>query len=106
MSKRQYSLTVSEDLLNVFDRNLETEQVKGLAIEEDSPTVIRKMGAAGLRDYTIRDYELPIGHFMSMTGAKFLQEFNVEYIYLWLSSMSVSNQTKLTRSKCFCDVFR
>jgi len=100
MSTRRESLRVSEDLSNVFDRKLERKQLKGLSIERALSTVIRQMRATGLRDCTISDYELHIGHFMSVKGAQFLQELTVEHIYLWLSSMNVSNQTKLTRLKC------
>ncbi|MDA1808898.1 site-specific integrase [Bacillus sp. HSTU-bmb18] len=100
MSKRRDSLTVSEDLSNIFDRKLERKQVKGLTIKKALSTVIRQMRATGLRDRTISDYELHISHFMSVTGAEFLQELTVDHIYLWLSSMNVSNQTKLTRLKC------
>ncbi|MCD2337376.1 tyrosine-type recombinase/integrase [Bacillus cereus] len=108
MSKRRESLMVSEDLSNIFDRKLERKHLKSLAvdnamyltIEKALSTVIRQMRATGLRDRTISDYELHIGHFMRVTGAQFLQELTVEHIYLWLSSMNVSNQTKLTRLKC------
>ena len=48
MSKRRDSLTVSEDLTNIFDRKLERKQLKGLSIEKALSTVIRQMRATGL----------------------------------------------------------
>ncbi|MGM2820531.1 hypothetical protein [Bacillus cereus group sp. Bce001] len=108
MSKRRDSLTVSEDLSTIFDGKLERRTLNSIAtgntmrltIEKALSTVIRQMRAIGLREGTISDYELHIGHFVSVTGAEFLRELTVEHIYLWLSSMNVSNQIKLTRLKC------
>lgn len=62
MSKRRDSLTISEDLTNIFDRKPERKHLKGLSIEKALSTVIRQMRATGLRVRTISDYELHVGH--------------------------------------------
>ncbi|EOW9529815.1 tyrosine-type recombinase/integrase [Bacillus cytotoxicus] len=100
MSKRKDSLTVNVDLSDVFNRKLKKERVRGFAIDKALVTVIRQMKATGLRERTICDYELHVNHFIEVTGVQFIEELNVDHIYLWLSSMNVSNQTKLTRLKC------
>ena len=41
-----------------------------------------------------------MNHFNKFAGVKVIEELTADHIYLWLSSMNVSNQTKLTRLKC------
>lgn len=38
--------------------------------------------------------------FRKITNVEYLEEITTDTIYLWLDSMQVSNQTKLTRLKC------
>lgn len=99
MSKRKDSLTVNVDLSDVFNRKSKKERVRGFVIDKALVTVICQMKATGLRERTICDYELHVNHFIEVTGVQFIEELNVDHIYLWLSSMEVSNQTKLTRLK-------
>lgn len=58
------------------------------------------MKATGLRERTINDHYLHVKHFMKITDTQYLEELKVNHIYEWLSSMNVSNQTKLTCLKC------
>lgn len=102
MSKKRASLTVSEDLTNVFTNELEQKQapIDGFPIETALRTVIRQMEISGLRPRTISDYERHVTHFVKITETQVVEELTVDHIYTWLASMKVSNQTKLTRLKC------
>lgn len=100
MSKRKASLTVKADLSDIFIEKQVRNIAKGYPIEKALGTVIRQMKASGLRERTIDDYELHVNHFVEITGAKVIKELTADHIYEWLSSMNVSNQTKLTRLKC------
>lgn len=100
MSKRKASLTINADLSGIFSEKPKEEPKRGFTVEKALAAVVRQMKATGLRERTISDYELHVSHFIEVTGAQFLEELNVDHIYLWLSSMNVSNQTKLTRLKC------
>lgn len=46
-----------------------------------------------------------MNHFNKFAGVKVIEELTADHIYLWLSSMNVSNQTKLTRLKCLKTFF-
>ncbi|MGH1158390.1 site-specific integrase [Bacillus mycoides] len=110
MSKRRDSLTIGEDLSNVFNDRLKSDPRKketaegrytfNLTIDKALEIVVRQMKATGLRERTINDYYLHVSHFTKITDTQYLEGLNVNHIYEWLSSMSVSNQTKLTRLKC------
>lgn len=110
MSKRRDSLMISEDLSNVFSDRLKSDPRKketaegrytfNLTIDKALEIVVRQMKATGLRERTINDYYLHVNHFTKITDTQYLEELNVNHIYEWLSSMNVSNQTKLTRLKC------
>ncbi len=106
MSKKRSSLIVTEDLSNIFADDFEDKQAKVIAPKDGLPiatalkTVIRQMEVSGLRPRTIADYERHVMHFVEITGAQVIEELTVDHIYTWLSSMRVSNQTKLTRLKC------
>lgn len=100
MSKRKASLTVSTNLSDIFNDKSEYKLVKGYPIVNALETVIRQMKASGLRERTINDYELHVNHFIDVTGIKVIEDIGADHLYLWLSSMNVSNQTKLTRLKC------
>ncbi|MEI5905612.1 site-specific integrase [Bacillus spongiae] len=100
MTKRKASLVVNTDLSNVFNEKPIRKKVNGFPIEKALSTVLRQMKAAGLRDRTIMDYKLHVNHFVKVTEVEVIEELNADHIYEWLSSMEVSNQTKLTRLKC------
>lgn len=110
MSKRRDSLMISEDLSNIFSDRLKSDPRKketaesrytfNLTIDKALDIVVRQMKATGLRERTINDYYLHVNHFTKITDTQYLEELNVNHIYEWLSSMNVSNQTKLTRLKC------
>lgn len=69
---------------------------------KDALTVIsRQMKISGNRSRTINDYVLHVEHFQTVTNVVHVSDITVESIYQWLDSMNVSNQTKLTRLKCF-----
>lgn len=103
MPKKSPAYSVAEDLSDLF---LETPSPKTMS-DAHSPTILssldkitRQMKAAGLRDRTISDYNIHVSHFVKITGLNTIDEIKVDHIYEWLSSMNVSNQTKLTRLKC------
>lgn len=111
MSKKRESLIVAEDFSDLFavtpsreqnegKVNQAEETVEGLSIADALKSVTRQMEVSGMRERTISDYNRHVLHFVKVTGAQTLEELTVEHIYEWLASMSVSNQTKLTRLKC------
>lgn len=105
MSKRKRSLQVTTDLSDLFNGQQENpnpprQAPEGYSIHNALDTVLRQMKAVGLRPRTIDDYEMHVSHFAKVTGVKTIEEINASHIYEWLSSMDVSNQTKLTRLKC------
>lgn len=62
-------------------------------------TIINQMQASGYRPRTMQDYDRLLNNFAKSIGIVYLEEVTVESIYLWLDSMQVGNQTKLTRLK-------
>lgn len=101
MTKRKASLTVNADLGNLF--NFDTVPIQesdGITVEQALNTIIRQMESTGRRSRTISDYTIHINHFAKITGVRCVEDITVDHIYGWLSSMAVSNQTKLTRLKC------
>ncbi|WP_079516581.1 tyrosine-type recombinase/integrase [Rossellomorea marisflavi] len=107
MVKRKASLHVKTDLSNIFNNDTSpvftspvtagpSVRTLGKALE----TVLSQMEAQGMRPRTIDDYNMHVCHFMKIVGDKELDTVTVDDIYEWLSSMDVSNQTKLTRLKC------
>lgn len=109
MTKKKSALQVKTDLSNL------TSKFKGGGVRDTSPvssgpnvrtigialtSILTQMEAQGMRSRTIEDYERHVTHFIKIVGDKELDTVQVEDIYEWLSSMNVSNQTKLTRLKC------
>jgi integrase/recombinase XerD len=103
MTKKKRSLNVQADLSEIFV-NEQTKHKRiysdGFTVDKALSAVIRQMKAAGLRERTISDYEIYVNDFVEKTGVRVLNEITVDDVYAWLSSMNVSNQTKLTRLKC------
>ncbi|SCN08900.1 Uncharacterized protein BCINRASA_05079 [Bacillus wiedmannii] len=85
MSKRRDSLTISEDLSNIFSDRLKSDQRKketaenrytfNLTIDKALDIVVRQMKATGLRERTINDY------YLHVTDTQYLEELNVNHIY-------------------------
>ncbi|GGJ49702.1 tyrosine-type recombinase/integrase [Virgibacillus salexigens] len=106
MTKRKASLHLQTDLSEFVRSSFESQTngnkvVVGYPIEKALTAVVRQMKASGLRKRTINDYMLHVNHFAEVTKVKYIEEVTADYIYEWLSSMNVNNQTKLTRLKCF-----
>jgi hypothetical protein len=78
-------------------------------VESALRIILQQMLTSGYRPRTMKDYETIVHGFLKCTNIEYLDEINIEIIYVWLDSMKVSNQTKLTRlkalksflSKCF-----
>lgn len=103
MTKKKSAYKVDVDLSDVFaverDSKRPTER-KGMTIAQALDVVVKQMQAAGLRERTISDYIIHVSHFGQVTGELTLNELKVDHIYAWLSTMNVSNSTKLIRLKC------
>lgn len=109
MTKKKKSLTIDADLSGLFSQPKATKATptqpserieRGMTIVQALNTIIRQMEVSGHRARTISDYRLHVNHFVEVTGVNYLNEITANHIYTWLHSMSVSNQTKLTRLKC------
>jgi len=61
--------------------------------------ICKQMNASGYRERTIKDYETILGNFRKSMQITFISDVTVDVIYMWLDSMNVTNQTKLTRLK-------
>ncbi|RVT62771.1 tyrosine-type recombinase/integrase [Niallia taxi] len=103
MVKKKASLNVETDLSGLFSemKSRNNIPIDGLLIDKALAVILRQMKAVGLRQRTLSDYELHVNHFCKITNARYIEEINTERIFEWLSSMNVSNQTKLIRLKCF-----
>lgn len=103
MTKKKSAYKVDVDLSDVFaverDSKRPTER-KGMTLAQALDVVVKQMQAAGLRERTISDYITYVSHFGQVTGELTLNELKVDHIYAWLSTMNVSNSTKLIRLKC------
>ncbi|MCK1997950.1 site-specific integrase [Psychrobacillus psychrodurans] len=104
MTSKKPIYTVSEDLSDIFKESQLDKKTKapveGFPIVSALKTVVRQMEISGNRPRTISDYERYVNHFSEITGVQVLEQLTVQNIYIWLDSMKVSNQTKLTRLKC------
>lgn len=103
MVRKKLSLSVKTDLSEIFSEKKPRKKVviDGLPIEKALAIVLRQMKAVGLRERTMSDYELHVNHYCKITNVNYIEEITAESIFEWLSSMNVSNQTKLIRLKCF-----
>lgn len=111
MSKRKSLMDIEVDvrgLLNGSSKEIPNVDLVSNEPKTDSMTVekalniiTRQMEVSGNRSRTISDYQLHVNHFQSITNAVYVTDISIDSIYKWLESMNVSNQTKLTRLKCF-----
>ncbi|OAH56168.1 MULTISPECIES: site-specific integrase [Bacillaceae] len=111
MTKKKGILDVNVDVRKIWTetaKNTPKKDSKQSGVLSDSMTVkaaieviIRQMKISGNRARTISDYVLHVEHFQTVTKVENVSDITVESIYQWLDSMKVSNQTKLTRLKCF-----
>lgn len=102
MPKRSGVFDVQVDV-NEFVTVSRLEQAtssKSITLEKALVIITRQMQVSGFRERTIKDYQLHWNHFEKVTGVTYLTEITADTIYIWLGSMAVSNQTKLTRLKC------
>ncbi|WP_046178624.1 tyrosine-type recombinase/integrase [Domibacillus tundrae] len=111
MTKKKGIFDVKVDVRKLFDEEpqrglgIDSKQQKvqqgSKSIKDALATISSQMKVSGNRSRTISDYILHVEHFQSITETKYIADITVETVYEWLDSMKVSNQTKLTRLKCF-----
>ncbi len=87
-----------EDAVRIVNNR---ESVTRLTIEQALQIVTRQMEIAGLRKITINDYRRIVEGYQKVTGIQNISAIDEWSIYDWLDSMKVSQQTKLTKQKCF-----
>ncbi|RLQ91948.1 site-specific integrase [Planomicrobium sp. Y74] len=101
MSKRSGVFDVQEDVSKLVRGEEQKRPESGaMTVEKALRVITKQMQVSGFRERTINDYQLHWNHFAKITGVTFLTEITPNSIYSWLNSMTVSNQTKLTRLKC------
>ncbi|MGI2326415.1 tyrosine-type recombinase/integrase [Planococcus sp. YIM B11945] len=100
MPKKSGVFDVAIDVRGIIEPTKQQKENKML-IEQALEIVIKQMKVSGFRKRTISDYQLHMKHYREITGSTYLNEITSKSIYDWLGSMTVSNQTKLTRLKCF-----
>lgn len=90
--------------VNSFDEAVrivnKQDKVSTLSIEQALQIICRQMEISGLRKITIMDYSRVVMNFQQVTGILNISDIDEWAIYDWLDSMTVSNQTKLTKLKC------
>ena len=104
MTKKKKAYKVDVDLNDIF-RNRPTQSQRSterhtLTVSQALEIIVKQMQAAGLRERTISDYTTYVLDFAKKIGNPDIGALSVEHIYEWLSSMNVSNATKLIRLKC------
>lgn len=103
MTKRRKELHVTENLDGIFNDNPKVKKTEysdeNIGINKALNRILRQLKAVGYRPRTLEDYYKYVSDFMETTQLETLHEITNEHIYDWLSSMNVSNQTKLTRLK-------
>lgn len=72
---------------------------QGMTIEKALATLNKQMRVSGLRERTIKDYNLYTKQFCLITGVTHLSDITSEKIYDWLDTMNVSNTSKLIKLK-------
>lgn len=112
MTKRKGLLDISVDVKgllvelpknhsNTPKEELNTSIVSdSILISNALDVITRQMRVSGFRSRTISDYNLHVKHFQTVTHTRYVSDISADTVYLWLDSMKVSNQTKLTRLKC------
>lgn len=100
MTKKKRILSVETDFSDI-SRKLKINSPNRLTIEKALETVSRQMEVSGNRPRTISDYNRYVKSYETTTGVINVEDITMTSIYDWLSSMNVSNQTKLIRLKCF-----
>ncbi|NIK11150.1 tyrosine-type recombinase/integrase [Alkalibacillus almallahensis] len=102
MTKRKGHLDVTDQLNDIFTQSepVNDRETHALTIEQALARVKRQMEISNYRERTIVDYEHYVSKFAEFIDVKRLADLKNDHIYAWLSSMDVSNQTKLTRLKC------
>lgn len=108
MTKKKESLTIKADLSDLFSGGDTTNSHRfghreggfSMSIDRALKIVMQQMEAIGLRSRTINDYKRHVTHFYKTVEISDLKDVTPDSIYSWLSSMNVSNSTKLIRLKC------
>ncbi|MBD7962534.1 tyrosine-type recombinase/integrase [Fictibacillus norfolkensis] len=77
-----------------------TSKKDGRDLDSVMEVIIQQMTVSGYRERTMTDYISYMAQFRKVTNVEYLEDITTDSIYLWLNSMAVSNQTKLTRLKC------
>ncbi|MEQ6375740.1 site-specific integrase [Bacillaceae bacterium S4-13-56] len=91
---------VEEKLLGGTAKGTASTKKDGRDLDSVMDIIIQQMKVSGYRERTITDYIRYMTQFRKITNVEYLEEITTDTIYLWLDSMQVSNQTKLTRLKC------
>ncbi|MBM7691133.1 integrase [Peribacillus deserti] len=92
---------IQEKLLDTSSSTTASANEKdGRDLDSIMEIIIQQMKVSGYRERTITDYLTYMAHFRKATHVEYLEDITTDTIYLWLGSMNVSNQTKLTRLKC------
>ncbi len=95
--------------IEIIPQQTKEDVIHSKCVEDALRIVLQQMLTSGYRTRTMKDYGTIVFGFLKCTNIRYLDEIKTETIYLWLDSMDVSNQTKLTRlkalksflSKCF-----
>lgn len=93
-------LFTSGDVTNSLVNNFNNSEKVGISIYKALDIVCDQLRQEGRRPRTISDYIAHVKHYAEVSEINDISEVTSDSIYLWLSSMDVSNSTKLIRLKC------
>ena len=92
--------SIQQKLLGASSSNtVSSSQNDGRDLDSIMEIIIQQMKQVGIgkeQSLIISD----MSYFREATNVELLDDITLDTIYLWLDSMAVSNQTKLTRLKC------
>lgn len=97
VTKKVKALTVNNDVSGLL-KNVESSKQK-IKVEKALSVVNRQMMINGIRERTIKDYNLSFNKFVEFNDITHLEQIDAQSIYDWLDSMNVSPVTKKNRLK-------
>lgn len=99
VTKKIEALTVSTNVSKILKDTEVKSPKRKITVEKALEILNRQMKINGIRERTLKDYNLIFNQFAEFNNVTYLEEFTSQSIYDWLDSMDVSKVTKKNRLK-------
>lgn len=99
VTKKIEALTVSTNVSKILKDTEVKSSKRKITVEKALEILNRQMKINGIRERTLKDYNLIFNQFAEFNNVTYLEEFTSQSIYDWLDSMDVSKVTKKNRLK-------